>query len=57
MTAILFPGLIFGQWVTCSGTASATCTSQDVGLSGTTGLTWGSGLLIVGARSPSVASR
>lgn len=48
-TALLLPGSVLGQWGNCAGTASATCTSSNVDLSGTTGLTWGSGLLTVGA--------
>lgn len=49
MTMILLPGAIPGQWSTCPGTTSATCTGANVGITGTTGLSWGSGLLTVGA--------
>lgn len=49
MVMILLAKTMPGQWATCPGTTSATCTSANVGIYGTTGLTWGSGLLTVGA--------
>lgn len=49
MIVIFLPGLMHGQWTTCPGTTSATCTSANVEISGAAGLIWGGGLLTVGA--------
>lgn len=49
MTMMLLPCAISAQWTTCPGTTSATCTTANVGINGSTALTWGSGLLTVGA--------
>jgi len=51
MVIMLLPGVMLGQWATCPGTTSATCTSANVEITGTTGLIWGGGLLTVGASS------